>query len=701
MANINETISEVEKLSPKLAQQIRKYVKDHSYGLVFESNLPEAIRLYKKQPAINDIVNILAPRGKKETEENSVSWRVKSIMNGVAELEHDGESKNVSVEDICVLMSYKDVIYPGLKEIDRVERGNPDDPYHMVINAENYHALEALSYAYTGKVDCIYIDPPYNTGARDWKYNNDYVGADDKYRHSKWLAFMERRLKIAKQLLNPNDSVLIVTINEKEYLRLGLLLEQLFPEARITMVSIVMNPGGVKRSNDFSRSCEYAYFVMIGNCGPAALPLGLGDWLGNVKHTTLKNLRWRELRRTGAHNLRSDCPNCFYPIYVDKKTNKIVEIGEPLKRDIPSSSVKIKSGCKVLLPLHTDGRDGCWQMAVDTLRKMLEKGYVKIRPYKNSFSINYISSGEQKKIENGDYIVTGRNFDGSIIAIPKENYSPNYIPSNIWNISSHNADSYGSIVNNAIMPDRKFPFPKSVYAVEDALRFFVANKPNALIIDFFAGSGTTLNATCLLNHLDGGHRRCICVTNNEVGDKEEKKFVKQGLRPSDPDWEKYGIANYITWERVKSCITGIDTTGKPIKGDYKFTEEFPMSDGFKANAVFCELTYESAWPIRLDNAFNAIAPILWMQAGCKGRIIRKMGKSYSVTPYYAVLFDYKYASKFCEKVKNTPTVKTVFVVTDDQRRYSNMCNRLPGIAVHRLYETFLKTFEIYGEGGLD
>lgn len=127
----------------------------------------------------------------------------------------------------------------------------------------------------------------------------------------------------------------------------------------------------------------------------------------------------------------------------------------------------------------------------------------------------------------------------------------------------------------------------------------------------------------------------------------------------------------------------------------------PKADGFKANAVFCELTYESAWPIRLDNAFNAIAPILWMQAGCQGPIIHKIGKSYLTTDYYGVLFDYGQASKFCEKVKNTPTIKTVFVVTDDQRRYSNMCKRLPGIEVHRLYETFLRTFEICGEGGLD
>ena len=140
--------------------------------------------------------------------------------------------------------------------------------------------------------------------------------------------------------------------------------------------------------------------------------------------------------------------------------------------------------------------------------------------------------------------------------------------------------------------------------------------------------------------------------------------------------------------------------GVPLKGNY-IGSDMPMSDGFKANAIFCELTYESAWPIRLDRAFDSIAPILWVQAGCRGPIIRRIGKSYLTTDYYGVLFDYNQASKFCDKVKGTPSIKTVYVVTDDQRRYSNMCKRLPNVEVHRLYETYLRTFEICGEGGLD
>ena len=120
------------------------------------------------------------------------------------------------------------------------------------------------SFTARGQVDCIYIDPPYNTGASDWKYNNDYVDADDAYRHSKWLAFMERRLKLAKELLNPEDSVLIVTIDEKEYLRLGLLLEQTFPEATIQMVTS-SSTRRARRGKEFSRVDEYLFFVMLGD----------------------------------------------------------------------------------------------------------------------------------------------------------------------------------------------------------------------------------------------------------------------------------------------------------------------------------------------------------------------------------------------------------------------------------------------------
>ena len=155
-------------------------------------------------------------------------------MADLEQLDQDEpETKTVSIDDLVVVAEFKDTIYPGLVETGRVQRGG-DKPFHTVINAENFHALELLTYTHRHAIDAIYIDPPYNTGAKDWKYNNDYVEADDDYRHSKWLAFMERRLDLAKELLNPDDSVLIVTIDEREIHRLGLLLEQIFPEATCT-----------------------------------------------------------------------------------------------------------------------------------------------------------------------------------------------------------------------------------------------------------------------------------------------------------------------------------------------------------------------------------------------------------------------------------------------------------------------------------
>lgn len=701
MANINETISEVAKLNPELARQIQKYVKEHSYGLVFEHNLPEAVRLYKKQPAVGDTVNILAPRGKKETEENSVPWCVKYIDNGVAYLEHDGEAKDVLLEDTCVLVSYRDVIYPGLKEIDRVERGNPEDPYHMVINSENYHALEALTYAYAGKVDCIYIDPPYNKkDTKDWKYNCNYVDGNDQYKHSKWLAFMERRLKLAKQLLNPKDSMLIIAIDEVECARLSILLEQLFPASNIDMVTTVTNPRGKQRTGRFSRTEEYLFFVQNGNATIHQEE--------DMDATGVTNISWRTMRRSslnqrrGNHGYGAVGPNQFYPIYVNDK-GKIVDIGSPLPETPDITDFPAPEGTTAVFPIRDDGTEMNWAMTNTTCAEMLKKGYIRVGRYTpkkpQKWELSYLLSGIVDDVESGRATIIGKNPDGSIKAIYVDEIKK--APVSVWMRPSHNAETEETnLLKNIFADEKRFPYPKSLYAVRDCLKYYLDDKLNALVVDFFAGSGTTLHAINLMNNDDGGHRRCICVTNNEVSEKEENEFISKGLRPYDEEWQKYGIANHVTWPRTVCSIEGHDVNGNPLNGEY-LGSDAAYEDGFKANAVFCELTYESAWPIRLDNAFNAIAPILWMQAGCQGPIIRKIGKSYLTTDYYGVLFDYGQASKFCEKVKNTPTIKTVFVVTDDQRRYSNMCKRLPGIEVHRLYETFLRTFEICGEGGLD
>ena len=248
MSRLSDLLYQLRAKEPGLARDLERefaaLADRRAFGLNFERHVPEVVELPGRKVRKGDKVRILPPRGETPKKSDERLWKVLGIDRavGTASLELLGtkvveggqarvETTEAAVEDLVVVAEFRDPIYPGLVSTGKVERGG-DKPFHTVINAENYYALETLLFTHRGKVDAIYIDPPYNSGARDWKYNNDFVEGDDLYRHSKWLAFMERRLLLAKELLNPDDSVLIVTIDEREYLRLGLLLEQTFPEAR-------------------------------------------------------------------------------------------------------------------------------------------------------------------------------------------------------------------------------------------------------------------------------------------------------------------------------------------------------------------------------------------------------------------------------------------------------------------------------------
>ena len=322
MSRLTELLGRLRNENPALAADLDREVTAlsdrRSFGLNFERHVPEAVELPGRKVRRSDKVRILLPRGDVEAEADERLWRVIStdrkantasleLMQQFVtdDVEIHGLSCEVALDDLVVVAEFRDPIYPGLVSTGKVERGG-DKPFHTVINAENYHALETLLFTHRGKVDCIYIDPPYNTGAKDWKYNNDYVEGDDLYRHSKWLAFMERRLLFAKELLNPDDSVLIVTIDEKEYLRLGLLLEQVFPGDRIQMVSTATNPSGVARRSEFYRVDEYIYFVFVGDAGviPVAAPgLCIGEDSGSADDPP-PPVRWGALLRSGSNARR-------------------------------------------------------------------------------------------------------------------------------------------------------------------------------------------------------------------------------------------------------------------------------------------------------------------------------------------------------------------------------------------------------------
>ena len=693
VALLQDLIQQIDDptLRDRILQETDKLIKQKKFGLVFEEHLPECTPLYDVPIRVGSKVAL-------KTGYVSDIYTVMKIDSDkvLCDRRETHEQKIFKMDEIVVVAEFGEPIYPTLKLIDTVENAPNSDLWHTLIEADNYHALQLLEYLYAEKVDCIYIDPPYNTGAKDWKYNNDYVDSSDAYRHSKWLSMMEKRLKIAKKLLNPKDSVLIVTIDEREYLHLGCLLEELFPEAHIQMISDLINRVVVAKDNEFGRSSEYIFIVYLGDAAPAKLSLE-EDW-NHIENSTKNGIHWANLSRTGTNSRRQDRPGMFYPIFVSQDGSKIVGLGDPIPLGQDRNTVSAPDGCVAIWPIHTNGEEGRWMQGKDSLAKLIQKGYVRLGKFTNTgMAVSYLNRAQIQKIKSGDYTVVGYDESGTVI-VDDSGYSATYIPDNLWNIKSHDAARHGTNLLISIFKEKRFSFPKSLYATHDTLRFFVANKPNALIVDFFAGSGTTLHAVNLLNAEDGGQRRCIIVTNNEVSDAEAKTLIKQGYQPGDKEWEKLGIAHYVTWPRTVCSIEGHDITGVPFKGNY-IDSDAPMSDGFQANAAFFKLSFLDKTSVALGRQFRELLPVLWMKGGAIGKcpaIENDDLPNMLILPQnkMAVLIDEIYYSEFDAELSQHPEIQTVFIVTDSEIAYRSMIRAYDGKTCYQLYRDYLDNFRI-------
>jgi len=734
MALLQDLIQQIDDpaLRERILQETNKLLKQKKFGLVFEEHLPECTPLYDMPIRVGSKVAL-------KTGYVSNIYTVMNIDGDEVQCDRreTHEQKIFKLDELVTVAEFGEPIYPTLKLIDTVENAPDSGLWHTLIEADNYHALQLLEYLYSEKVDCIYIDPPYNTRDKDWKYNNDYVDSNDAYKHSKWLSMMKKRLQIAKKLLNPVDSVLIVTIDEKEYLHLGCLLEELFTEARIQMVSISNNLAGVQRTTEFARTDEFAYFVMFGNSVPQRMVLG-SEWV-NAKsggRTHLGFIRWDLLRRTGSNTQRSHSPGCYYPIYISDDGKRFCGTGEALplelkKEDAPPSP----EGTISLWPTRQDGSEGVWQLGPEKFNERVQKGLIKLGPFKGDRTcVYYLKPAEEAKLYDGTYEIIGYNEDGSVITSDAAKIERNVLPSTQWQVSAHDATHYGTRLIKKFIPGREFPYPKSLFAVHDTLMFYVANKPNALIVDFFAVSGTTLHAVNLLNAEDGGNRRCILVTNNEVSDAEAKLLSKQGYHPGDAEWERFGIAQYITWPRTVCSIKGHDINGKKLSGDYgvqiedyvedntelftengkKYTQkrykkvktetmpklaEMQKADGFASNCGYFKLTFLDKTSVALGRQFRELLPVLWMKGGAIGKCPALESDDLPemlILPQnkMAVLVDEIYYSEFDAELSQHPEIQTVFIVTDSEIAYRSMIRTYDGKDCYQLYRDYLDNFRI-------
>lgn len=371
---------------------------------------------------------------------------------------------------------------PILREVkNRKIVSDNSEPNNLLVEGDNYHSLSVLNYTHQGKVDLIYIDPPYNTGATDWKYNNDYVDDTDPWRHSKWVSWMQKRLSLSKRLLKSSGS-LIVAIDDYEVNSLGLLLEELFPNYDRSLIIVEHHPQGAG-SNTISRTHEYAYVCVPEGIGIQGREIVDIDDNWSLKRSGQGENNWRQYR-----------PKQFFAVLVDEKNRKVVGVGQELKRDDKYPTGKNKDGFLVIYPIDRDGGERAWRYNRQTMQNLIAKNLIE---YSKNGALSVRKSGEKQ--------------------------SPIF---SVWKDTRYNAGTSGSNLLADILGTNKFPYPKSLFTVMDMVNMIVKFNYQALVLDFFAGSGTTGHAVLELNKQDGGNRKFILCTNNENKICEEVTYER-------------------------------------------------------------------------------------------------------------------------------------------------------------------------------
>lgn len=421
---------------------------------------------------------------------------------------------------------------------------------NFLIEGDNLASLKLLEKTHKGKIDLIYIDPPYNTGNKDFIYDDVFVDKSDSFIHSKWLSFMSARLKIARKLLAPQGA-LIISIGYQEVHNLNLLCQDIFFD-RQNVVVTVQTSGG-KPNGGFNYTQEYLMFVVPTDFSPNAM-----SFTGGIERSPFEGLTLSTFDKTTR-------PNQTYPIFIEKNTMRIVGVGKSLAERIADGSYlgeakdfvfdfnEAPEGTVALWPISSKGADCVWRLISTRLLHDWKLGYIKVSKNKskacpNEYSLQYLPDGVIRKIESGDLEVIGRENDLPTLKLGKNETVGSDIPT-IWTEKDFFTTKGSSYVRN-IFGDKRFPYPKPLEFIVELLR--ASTSDNSLIVDFFAGSGTTGEATMLLNKETRGNRRFILCTNNENG-----------------------ICREVTYERIKRVI---DKEGYTASIKYYRVDYVPVSE---------------------------------------------------------------------------------------------------------------------------
>lgn len=400
---------------------------------------------------------------------------------------------------------------PILREVKEraILSDSPDAPNHILIEGDNLEALTALSYTHEGKIDVIYIDPPYNTGNKDFVYNDSYVDSEDSFRHSKWLSFMSKRLKVAKRLLS-DKGVIFISIDDNEQAQLKLLCDEIFIQSNyVATLPTVMNLKGNQDEFGFAGTHEYTlvYAKNYSACSFGVLPVDeeeLDDWMQDEKGYYKQGAN---LKSTGVNAPKEKRPNLYYPILINKFTKEVCSITDEEYSLIYDSTIK--------------EHDYAYLDFLES--KYVGQGYYWLMPITNGQGMSWRWSRKKILAEKDDVIVS---LNGETISLYKKQRPqigdvPSKKPKTLFYKPEYSSGN-GKAEIISVLSENKFGYPKPIELIKDIL--LIGN--GITILDFFAGSGTTLHATMQLNADDGGHRQCILVTNNENNICEEVTYVR-------------------------------------------------------------------------------------------------------------------------------------------------------------------------------
>jgi adenine-specific DNA-methyltransferase len=632
MAAIKDLLRQISDpaLRERLSDEINRLSKNKKFGLVFEEHVPECTPLYgvpfrrgssvaRKAGKMNTIYTV-----KKMDGETAVCMDKATLV-----------TETIPLVELVSVAQFGEPIFPSLEPIAKVANAPENSLWHTLIEADNYHALQLLEYLYEGQVDCIYIDPPYNTGARDWKYNNDYVDSNDAWRHSKWLSMMQKRLLIAKRLLK-ETGILIVTIDDNELSHLDCILLEMFPEYDRFIVTIEHSKRG-RRGKNMAKSNEFALFFVKHGLDVICQETSIG--LGGET---------RNLRRTGSGSLRAQRHKKFYPIYIDTEQQCVVEIGEYLPLDVEPvyeipADVKERhpdNNLTVVWPFDEDGIQKNWHYAAPRAKSESELGKLSVREQSYGWQVYYqLRERDTKKYKT---VWTGSYLDAS----------------------THGTELLTSILGRG----QAFDFPKSLYAELQCLYAGVKDNTEALVVDFFAGSGTTLHALNLMNAEDGGKRRCILVTNNEVSETETQRLLSTGYQPGDPEWESNGICRSVTWPRTEYSILGKRADGTVLSGEY-FTSQTKTRE---VSRSFYPLGFVENPVALTSQAKKQIVALIGKDKLPKSLV--KADSRYVVSEKHtaSVLFDPEAADEWLADLEEQEHITDFYIMAKDSRTFNDI-----------------------------